>query len=471
MATMMTMQSINPANGEVLATFPEMTDAEVDRALAKAQEAYVAWRKTSFTARAAKVHALAGLIRKKRDDLARLATIEMGKPITQARAEVEKCAWGCEYYAENAEKLLASEHIATSATESYVAYRPLGVILAIMPWNFPFWQVFRPIAPAMMAGNAMVLKHASNVPQCALAIQDVMEEAGFPEGLFRTLLISGSRAERVVEDPRVRMVTLTGSDLAGSQVAATAGKVLKKLVLELGGSDPFVVLGDADLATAAKTAATARNQNSGQSCIAAKRFLVDADVSAEFERRFVEAVAALKVGDPMDPATDVGPLARNDLRDALDQQVRGSVQRGATVALGGGRIEGPGFYYQPTILTGVNPEMPVFREETFGPVAAVMRFKGEDEAIRLANDTVYGLGASVWTGDAKKAQVMAAEIESGNLFVNGMVASDPRLPFGGVKRSGYGRELSELGIRELVNIQTVWIGPARNPTPAPKASE
>lgn len=471
MATMMTMQSINPANGEVLATFPEMTDAEVDRALAKAQEAYVAWRKTSFTARAAKVHALAGLIRKKRDDLARLATIEMGKPITQARAEVEKCAWGCEYYAENAEKLLASEHIATSATESYVAYRPLGVILAIMPWNFPFWQVFRPIAPAMMAGNAMVLKHASNVPQCALAIQDVMEEAGFPEGLFRTLLISGSRAERVVEDPRVRMVTLTGSDLAGSQVAATAGKVLKKLVLELGGSDPFVVLGDADLATAAKTAATARNQNSGQSCIAAKRFLVDADVSAEFERRFVEAVAALKVGDPMDPATDVGPLARNDLRDALDQQVRGSVQRGATVALGGGRIEGPGFYYQPTILTGVNPEMPVFREETFGPVAAVMRFKGEDEAIRLANDTVYGLGASVWTGDTKKAQVMAAEIESGNLFVNGMVASDPRLPFGGVKRSGYGRELSELGIRELVNIQTVWIGPARNPTPAPKASE
>lgn len=471
MATMMTMQSINPANGEVLATFPEMTDAEVDRALAKAQEAYVAWRKTSFTARAAKVHALAGLIRKKRDDLARLATIEMGKPITQARAEVEKCAWGCEYYAENAEKLLASEHIATSATESYVAYRPLGVILAIMPWNFPFWQVFRPIAPAMMAGNAMVLKHASNVPQCALAIQDVMEEAGFPEGLFRTLLISGSRAERVVEDPRVRMVTLTGSDLAGSQVAATAGKVLKKLVLELGGSDPFVVLGDADLAAAAKTAATARNQNSGQSCIAAKRFLVDADVSAEFERRFVEAVAALKVGDPMDPATDVGPLARNDLRDALDQQVRGSVQRGATVALGGGRIEGPGFYYQPTILTGVNPEMPVFREETFGPVAAVMRFKGEDEAIRLANDTVYGLGASVWTGDTKKAQVMAAEIESGNLFVNGMVASDPRLPFGGVKRSGYGRELSELGIRELVNIQTVWIGPARNPTPAPKASE
>jgi acyl-CoA reductase-like NAD-dependent aldehyde dehydrogenase len=458
----MAIQSINPATGEVLKTFEEMSDAEVDRALAQAQAAYERWRETSFSERAAKLRNVASYLRAHRDEIAKIATLEMGKPITQAQAEVEKSAWGCDWYAENAERILADEHIQTNATDSYVAYTPLGVILAIMPWNFPFWQVFRPIAPAVMAGNALVLKHSSNVPQCALKIEEIMRAAGFPEGLFRTLLISGAKVNRVIEDPRIRLVTLTGSDDAGSKVAAAAGRVLKKTVLELGGSDPYIVLADADLDSAAKTAAVARNQNSGQSCIAAKRFLVVDSVADEFERRFVDAVRAMKVGDPMDPTTGIGPLAREDLCVTLERQVRESVARGAKILIGGERLNRPGFYFAPTVLTNVTPEMPVFREETFGPVASIVRVKDTDEALRLANDSIYGLGASIWSRDVANAQKLARRIESGQVFINGMVASDPRLPFGGVKRSGYGRELSAFGIRELVNIQTIWCGPTRS---------
>ncbi len=457
----MAIQSINPATGEVLKTFEEMSDAEVDRALAQAQAAYERWRDTSFAERAAKLKSAAAYLRAHRDEIAKLATLEMGKPITQAQAEVEKSAWGCDWYAENAERILADEHIATNAADSYVAYTPLGVILAIMPWNFPFWQVFRPIAPAVMAGNALVLKHSSNVPQCALKIEEVMRAAGFPEGLFRTLLISGAKVNRVIEDPRIRLVTLTGSDDAGSKVAAAAGRVLKKTVLELGGSDPYIVLADADLESAARTAAVARNQNSGQSCIAAKRFLVVDSVADEFERRLVDAVRAMKVGDPLDPSTSIGPLAREDLCVTLERQVKESVARGAKILLGGERLNRPGYYFAPTVLTNVTPEMPVFREETFGPVASIIRVKDTDEALRLANDSIYGLGASIWTRDVANAQKLARRVESGQVFINGMVASDPRLPFGGVKRSGYGRELSAFGMRELVNIQTIWCGPAR----------
>jgi succinate-semialdehyde dehydrogenase/glutarate-semialdehyde dehydrogenase len=346
------------------------------------------------------------------------------------------------------------------------------VILAVMPWNFPYWQVVRPLAPAVMAGNALVLKHASNVPQCALALERVAREAGFPDGLFRTLLVRGSRVDPIIEDRRVRLVTLTGSDAAGAQVAAVAGRALKKTILELGGSDPYIVLPDADLEQAARVAATARNQNSGQSCIAAKRFLVVGEAADEFERRFVEAVAAMKVGDPLDRATQIGPLARDDLRDVLDRQVRESVDRGARLLLGGERRPGKGYYYQPTILSNVSPEMTAFREETFGPVAAIIRARDAEEAIRLANDSQFGLGASVWSRDLSFAQQVARRIEAGQVFINGMVASDPRLPFGGVKRSGYGRELAGFGIRELVNIQTiVCYSPETSPPPTAAKTE
>lgn len=457
----MAIQSVNPATEEVLETYDEMSDGEVDRALAQAQAAFEQWRTTSFAERSAKLRDAAAYLRAYRGELARLATLEMGKPIAQAEAEVEKCALGCDYYAENAERILADERIATNATDSYVTYSPLGIILAVMPWNFPYWQVFRPLAPAVMAGNAVVLKHASNVPRCALAIERVMREVDFPEGLFRTLLVPGRRVERIVEDPRVRLVTLTGSDETGSQVAAAAGRVLKKTILELGGSDPFIVLADADIDAAAKTAALARNQNSGQSCIAAKRFLVVESVADEFERRFVESVRALNVGDPLDRTTNVGPLARNDLRDTLERQVRESVNQGARIALGGVRLSGRGYYFAPTVLANVTPSMSVFREETFGPVAALIRVKDAEEAVRLANDSPYGLGASIWTRDVAGARQLARRIEAGQVFINGLVASDPRLPFGGVKRSGYGRELSAYGIRELVNIKTVWVGPVK----------
>ena len=467
----MPIQSINPATEEILATYDEMSDAEIERALEQAQRAFERWRTSSFEERAEKLTNAARYLREHKTELGRLATLEMGKPLAQAEAEVEKSAWGCEYYAEHAPAFLQNERIKTNAAESYVAYDPLGVILAIMPWNFPFWQVFRPIAPAVMSGNALVLKHASNVPQCALAIEKVMLEAGFPEGLFRTLLVSGRRTDQIIADRRIRLVTLTGSSETGQQVAAAAGRALKKCILELGGSDPFIVLHDADLAAAAKTAALARNQNNGQSCIAAKRFIVMDPVADEFEQRFVEEVRALKIGDPMDRATNVGPLARGDLRDILEQQVAATVKQGARVAVGGERLRQKGYFYQPTILTGVTDKMTAFREETFGPVGAIIRARSEDEAISLANDSEYGLGASVWTQDVERGQRLARSVDSGQVFVNGMVASDPRLPFGGVKHSGYGRELSDFGIHELVNIKTIWVGPASSASSPPLAKK
>ncbi len=450
--------SINPATGEVLARFDPFTQDEVEHALDEAQDAFVAWSERSFEERAVPMRRLAALLRERADRYGRLITLEMGKPIVEARAELEKCALGCEHYAEHAARYLADEVIPTNAKKSFVAFQPLGIVLAVMPWNFPFWQVIRFAAPAFMAGNAAVLKHASNVPQCALAIEEVFRDAGFPEGLLRTLLLAGSQVEPVIDDVRVRAVTLTGSSDTGSRIAQLAGRALKKSVLELGGSDPFIVLADADLGQAAKIATRARNQNTGQSCIAAKRFIAVESIATDFERRFAAEVGALNVGDPLDAKTQIGPLAREDLRETLDRQVRESVGMGARVLTGGERGNGRGWYYRPTVLADVTEDMPAFKEETFGPVAAVVRVRDADEAVRVANDSAYGLGANLWTKDLALGERLARRIESGSVFVNGMVASDPRLPFGGVKRSGYGRELSSYGIKEFVNIQTIWIG-------------
>ena len=457
----MALHSVNPTTEEVIQTFEEHTDAQIDSALQQSYEAQQRWRETSFGERAARLQRVALVMRAQKSHLASLATTEMGKPIVEAEAEVEKCAWNCDFYAENAARFLAFEHVETNASESYVAFEPLGVVLAIMPWNFPFWQVLRFAAPALMAGNGAVLKHASNVPRCALAIEDVLRQAGLPEGLFRTLLVPGSKVEPLIADPRIHAVTLTGSSEVGEQVAGAAGRHLKKQVLELGGSDPFIVLADADLDAASVTAVRARNQNNGQSCIAAKRFIVEEPVADEFTQKFATAVELLRVGDPMQRETNVGPLARSDLRETLIQQVERSVSEGARAVVGGSPLDQKGYFYAPTVLDGVDQKMPAFREETFGPVAAVIRARSAEEAVRLANDTEYGLGANVWTRDLERAKEMARRIEAGSVFINGMVASDPRLPFGGIKRSGYGRELGSYGIREFTNIQTVWIGPAR----------
>jgi succinate-semialdehyde dehydrogenase/glutarate-semialdehyde dehydrogenase len=453
------LESINPATEEVLARFPASTPDEVESAIAEADAAQQAWRLTSFDERAAAMRRLATHLRLSRDEYARLITLEMGKPITEARAEIEKCALACEFYADSAAGFLGDEVIATNASRSLVGFQPLGIVLAIMPWNYPFWQVFRFAVPALMAGNGALLKHASNIPQSALAVASAFEAAGFPGGLFRTLLLPGAAVEPLIRDRRVRAVTLTGSSDVGARVASIAGAALKKTVLELGGSDPYIVLADADVAAAAATAVRARNQNTGQSCIAAKRFLVADRVADEFEERFAQAVAVLRVGDPLDPATQVGPLARADLRDALEQQVEASVRQGARVLTGGRRRAGAGYFYEPTVLAGISDGMPVFAEETFGPVAAVRRVVDAEEALAIANASDYGLGASIWTGDVVAGTALARRIESGAVFVNGMVASDPRLPFGGVKRSGWGRELGAFGIREFTNIQTIWVGP------------
>jgi len=455
------LRSIDPATGRELATFPELDQAGIESAIERAWSTRHAWRDAGAEVRASILRSVAGVLRADKQRYAALLTSEMGKPIVEAEAEVEKCAWTAAWIADNAPRLLADEPIESTASESYVRFQPLGIVLAVMPWNFPFWQAFRAGLPALAAGNVMMLKHSSNVPQCALAIEEVFREAGVPEGVFQTLMIGSGPVERIVSDRRVAGVTLTGSEGAGSLVAAAAGKALKRSVLELGGSDPFIVLRDADVAAAATVACRARNQNNGQSCIAAKRFIVEESVADDFEELLAKAVGALQIGNPMDRGNQVGPLARADLVDELERQVTESVRLGARTLTGGKRLDGGGYYFQPTVLSNVRPGMPAYHEETFGPVAAVIRVEDAEDALRVANDTDFGLGSAIWTADVGRAKKLAERVEAGLVFVNGMVASDARLPFGGVKRSGYGRELGSYGIKEFVNIQTVWVGPAK----------
>jgi succinate-semialdehyde dehydrogenase / glutarate-semialdehyde dehydrogenase len=454
----MAIQSINPATGEKLETYTEMHRAEVDEIVDKTHEAFLAWRRIPLEERAQRLRAAAQILRTKAEAWARLMAREMGKPLRDGIAEALKCALCCEYFADNAAQMLAREPVKTEARTSFVTFNPLGVVLAVMPWNFPFWQVFRFAAPALMAGNAAVLKHASNVPGCALAIEQILREAGVPENLFRTLMIGNGQVEPVIAHPLVRAVTLTGSGPAGRAVARKAGEMLKKTVLELGGSDAYLVLEDADLELAATVCAKGRLINGGQSCIAAKRFIVVESVRRDFEQRFVEKMKAPRQGDPLSMDTEIGPLARHDLRDTLHQQVELSVQRGARCLLGGKVPDRPGAYYPPTVLTDVARGMPAYDEELFGPVAAVIPVRDEAQAIGTANDSPFGLGAAVITRDLARGERIAAEaIESGCVFVNDSVRSDPRLPFGGVKDSGYGRELSGYGIKEFVNIKTVFV--------------
>lgn len=455
------IRTVNPATGEPIHEHPPHSHEQIERILNRAVETFPKWRGLGFEGRAAIFRRIAEHLRKHKTSFAEIATLEMGKPIVESEAELEKCAWNCEFYAEHAAAFLKDELVETNASKSYVAFRPLGPILAIMPWNFPYWQVFRFAAPALMAGNVAVLKHAANVTACALEIERIFEVCGAPEGVFTALLIASEEMDRIVGDPRIAAVTLTGSEGAGSSVASIAGKMIKKTVLELGGSDAFIVLADADLDAAAATAVKARFQNTGQSCIAAKRFVVEAAAYEDFLTRFVAKTKEFVTGDPMDRATQIGPLARADLCQALERQVEETVARGAKLALGGKRIDRQGFFYEPTIVADVTPGMPMFAEETFGPAAAVIRARDVDEAIALANDSKFGLGGNLWTRDLARAEEIAARLESGNVFINGMTASDPRLPFGGVKRSGYGRELADYGIKEFVNIQTIWIGPPK----------
>jgi succinate-semialdehyde dehydrogenase / glutarate-semialdehyde dehydrogenase len=454
----MALRSINPTDGRLVREYAETDPPAVSRILREAHAAFLEWRKTPFPARAAPMRRAGALLRERRDDLARLMAVEMGKPLAQGRAEAEKCAWVCDYYAETAERFLSPEEIATDASRSYVAFNPLGVVLAVMPWNFPLWQVFRFAVPALMAGNAGVLKHAGNVSGCALEIERIFADAGVPPALFRSLLVPSSRVGEIIEAPEVRAVTLTGSTPAGQAVATRAGSLLKKTVLELGGSDPYVVLEDADLDLAAETCAASRLINGGQSCIAAKRFVVVESVRERFLERFVERMKARTMGDPLKDGTDVGPQARVDLRDELHEQVRRSVAAGALVVLGGEVPEGPGAFYPPTVLDRVGPGMPAYDEELFGPVAAVISARDEADAVRIANDSPFGLGAAVFTRDAARGERLAAQaLDAGSCFVNSFVKSDPRLPFGGIKLSGYGRELSHFGIREFVNVKTVYV--------------
>jgi succinate-semialdehyde dehydrogenase / glutarate-semialdehyde dehydrogenase len=432
-------------------------EAQIEERIARAAETFPQWRRVPIDERARLMSCAADILERERDSLARTMTGEMGKPVRAARDEAAKCARGCRYYAENAARFLADEQVDVGGARAWIRYEPLGPVLAVMPWNFPFWQVFRFAAPALMAGNVGLLKHASNVPRCAVAIEEIFRRAGFPEGAFQTLLIGSGQVAGVLRDARVAAATLTGSEGAGASVAAEAGRHIKKTVLELGGSDPFIVMPSADLDRAVPVAVEARIVNNGQSCIAAKRFIVHQEVAEEFERRFVAAMEALRVGDPFDEATQVGPLATPELVDSLDEQVRRSVEAGARVLCGGRRLELPGNYYAPTVLADLPEGAPARCEETFGPVAALFRARDVGDAIRLANDTGFGLGASVWTEDEGERERFIAEIASGMVFVNAMVASDPRVPFGGVKRSGYGRELGVLGIREFLNIKTVWV--------------
>ena len=453
----MSITSVNPATGEAIRTYPEMTPAQAAAVVVEAHEAWRAWRHTSFAQRATCLKRTAALLRERKHELARLIAIEMGKPLKQGVSEVEKCAWGCDYYAESAETQLAPDVIKTDFAASYVAFEPIGVVLAVMPWNFPLWQVYRFAAPALMAGNVGLLKHASNVPGCALVIEEIFIAAGVPAGVFRTLMIGSAQVKAVIEHPLVRAVTLTGSTEAGRMVAAQAGAVLKKTVLELGGSDPYVVLEDADLDLAVQSCVTSRLINAGQSCIAAKRFIVVESVREAFTQQFVALMASKKLGDPLDDDTDLGPQARVNLRDDLHKQVLSSIDRGARLLAGGQVPSGPGAYYPPTVLGDVRPGMPAYDEELFGPVAAIISARDEADAIRIANDTVFGLAAAVFTRDRARGERVAREIEAGVTFVNSVVASDPRMPFGGIKESGYGRELGSYGIREFVNAKSVCV--------------
>ncbi len=452
------IEAVNPATGDKIKSYQEQTPESVKRAIEEAHAAFRDWRRMTFAHRAVPMKAAAAILRDERETLTKLMAEEMGKPVREGRGEVDKCAWVCEYYAENAEQMLSEELVATEANKSFVSFQPVGVVLAVMPWNFPLWQVFRFAAPALMAGNVGVLKHASNVPGCALAIEDIFVRAGFPANVFRTLLIGSRQVDAVIENPLVRAVTLTGSTPAGKAVAQKAGEMLKKSVLELGGSDPYVVLADADLEAAVTACVTSRLLNAGQSCIAAKRFIVEQSVLPRFEELFVAQMKSHKMGDPLAEETQIGPQARRDLRDELHRQVQRSIERGARCVLGGIIPEGPGAFYPPTVLTNVQKGMPAYDEEMFGPVAAIIAAKDEADAIRIANDTIFGLGAAVFTQDLQRGERIAVEeLEAGCCFVNAFVKSDPRLPFGGTKESGYGRELAHYGIKEFVNIKTVYV--------------
>jgi succinate-semialdehyde dehydrogenase/glutarate-semialdehyde dehydrogenase len=453
----MPIASTNPATGEKLKEFRAFGDDEIEARLRRAQKAFEQHRRTRFTDRADLMMAAAALLLQDKERFARIITVEMGKLLRDSEAEIEKCARGCRFYAENAERFLEDEPAQTDAARSYVRYEPIGPVLAIMPWNFPFWQVFRFAAPALMAGNIGLLKHAGNVPQCALAIEEIFCRAGFNEGVFQTLLIEAEQVEKLIVDPRVKAVTLTGSEKAGSAVASTAGREIKKAVLELGGSDAFIVMPSADFEQALGTAVKARTINTGQSCIAAKRFFIADKIYDDFLSGFVERMRALKVGDPLDAATEIGPLATKQILNGVHEQVQKSIAAGAKLLTGGNRIAGPGFFYEPTVLADVPRDSPAFRDEVFGPVASVFRVRDAAEAIEIANDSTFGLGASAWTNDRSEQKFFASELESGMVFINAMVASDPRLPFGGVKRSGFGRELGAHGIREFTNIKTIWM--------------
>ncbi|HKU75999.1 MAG TPA: NAD-dependent succinate-semialdehyde dehydrogenase [Pyrinomonadaceae bacterium] len=453
----MAIASINPATGETLKTFNALSAEQLEEKLQLAADTFRAHSRTTFAERKPLMTRAAEILEAKKHEFGKIMTLEMGKPLKAAIGEAEKCAWVCRYFAENAEHHLADQIVKTNAQKSYVHFQPLGPVLAVMPWNFPFWQVFRFAAPALMAGNVGLLKHASNVPQCALAIEEVFASAGFPKGAFQTLLIGSDAVEGILNDPRVVAATLTGSEPAGRSVAATSGKQIKKTVLELGGSDPFIVMPSANLDEAVTTAVKARTINNGQSCIAAKRFIVADEIYDEFEKRFVDEMRALKIGDPMDESVEIGPLATPQIVNDLDEQVKKAVASGARVLTGGHKIDRPGNFFEPTVLVDINISAPISCEEIFGPVAMLFRVKDIDEAIHVANATPFGLGSAAWTNDPQEQSRFIEELEAGSVFINGMVASDPRLPFGGVKNSGYGRELAEFGIREFVNVKTIWI--------------
>jgi len=454
----MAIASVNPANGKVLKTFEALSDPQVDAKIGRAAGVFASFQRLPFTQRGRWMMNAAEILENEKEELGRLMTMEMGKPLRSAIEEAVKCAWACRYYAENAERFLADEVVETAATKSYIHYQPLGPILAVMPWNFPFWQVFRFVAPALMAGNVGLLKHASNVPQCALKIEEILSRAGFPEGAFQTLLIGSKHVDRVLDDSRIRAATLTGSEEAGVQVGTGAARRIKKVVLELGGSDPFIVMPSANLEQAVTTAVKARIVNNGQSCIAAKRFIVAEPIMEEFQGKFVSQMEALKIGDPLDESTELGPLATADGVTSLDADVKKTVAAGARVLTGGKPLDNrPGNYYSPTVLTDIPLNSPAYREELFGPVACLFPAKNLEDAIRIANDSKFGLGASAWTNDPAERERFIHDLEAGMVFINRMVASDPRLPFGGVKKSGHGRELGPYGIREFTNIKTVWV--------------